>query len=188
MPADLKGGASFLRLRIGPNAASVAGPTGVTTAGEVEDHALVISATDFGDAPASYGTTVAGTGASHVLTGYNPAAGTAAPMLGTRVDDETDGAPSANADGDDAASTDDEDGVAFYTDVSVSGRLETVYVTSSAAGLPQRLDRLQPQRHLRHHRAAVRRPAGRRGRQQAHLHRALRRGRSCPGRATPASA
>ncbi len=134
VPADLKGGASFLRLRIGPNAASVAGPTGVTTAGEVEDHALVISATDFGDAPASYGTTVAGTGASHVLTGYNPAAGTAAPMLGTRVDDETDGAPSANADGDDAASTDDEDGVAFYTDVSVSGRLETVYVTSSAAG------------------------------------------------------
>ena len=44
VPADLKGGPSFLRLRIGPDAASVAGPTGVTTAGEVEDHALTITA------------------------------------------------------------------------------------------------------------------------------------------------
>ena len=113
----------------------MASPTGVTTAGEVEDHALTFTATDFGgDAPASYGTTLAGTGASHVLTGYNPAAGTAAPMLGARVDDETDGAPSADADGDDTASTDDEDGVAFNTDVTASGRLETVYVTASAAG------------------------------------------------------
>ena len=43
IPADLKAGRVFLRLRIGPTAASVAGPTGVTTAGEVEDHALVLT-------------------------------------------------------------------------------------------------------------------------------------------------
>ena len=68
------------------------------------------------------------------MPGYNSTAHTAPLMLGTRVDREADGVPSAAADGDDSAGVDDEDGVVFNTDVSVPGRLETVYVTSSAAG------------------------------------------------------
>lgn len=62
---------------------------------EVVDNAL-----DFGDAPASYGTLLAADGARHVATG---------PQLGASRDSETDGAPSANANGDGS----DEDGVMF---------------------------------------------------------------------------
>ncbi|MCP4169412.1 MAG: hypothetical protein GY758_01420, partial [Fuerstiella sp.] len=60
---------------------------------------------DFGDAPDSYGTTLT-TGARHVIAG---------PRLGNRVDWELDGQPTAAANGDDMAVTDDEDGVTIST-------------------------------------------------------------------------
>ena len=60
---------------------------------------------DFGDAPDSYGTTLT-TGARHVIAG---------PRLGNRVDWELNGQPSASANGDDLAVTDDEDGVTIST-------------------------------------------------------------------------
>ncbi len=58
---------------------------------------------DFGDAPASYGTTDSAGGAKHGIT---PGL-----TLGTLVDREIDGQPSANATADDLAGIDDEDGV-----------------------------------------------------------------------------
>jgi hypothetical protein len=59
---------------------------------------------DYGDAPNTYGTTLAANGARHVAT--------TALRLGNRTDIELDGAPSVGADGDDAAGVpDDEDGV-----------------------------------------------------------------------------
>jgi len=51
---------------------------------------------DFGDVPDSYGTTFASSGASHILDGIT--------FLGSSVDSELDGQPSANADGDDVLS------------------------------------------------------------------------------------
>ncbi len=61
--------------------------------------------TDFGDAPASFGTLAINSGASHIASG---------PKLGSVRDTETDGIPSPTADGDDLdppAGSDDEDGV-----------------------------------------------------------------------------
>jgi uncharacterized repeat protein (TIGR01451 family) len=60
--------------------------------------------TDFGDAPATYGTTLAGDGARHVL---QPTV-----HLGPTIDSEADGQPATGADGDDNVG-DDEDGVTF---------------------------------------------------------------------------
>ncbi|MFC5731586.1 MULTISPECIES: CshA/CshB family fibrillar adhesin-related protein [Nocardioides] len=111
VPADAKSGPTFLRLRIGPTAASIAQPTGVTTAGEIEDYRLeIVALADYGDAPASYGTTGSGA-ASHTALGYDETTGTAPTMLGAQVDIEADGAPGAGADGDDTTDTADEDGV-----------------------------------------------------------------------------
>ena len=66
----------------------------------LEDRRLL--AWDFGDAPAPYPTSLADDGARHTDTG---------PTLGFTRDSETDGTPSAAADGDGA----DEDGVVFGT-------------------------------------------------------------------------
>lgn len=44
VPADFVTSNSFMRLRIGPDAASVSAPIGITTAGEVEDYALTVFA------------------------------------------------------------------------------------------------------------------------------------------------
>lgn len=60
---------------------------------------------DFGDAPARYPTLLVNNGARHSL-----APGV---YLGSGVDAESDGLPNASAGGDDAAGTDDEDGVTF---------------------------------------------------------------------------
>lgn len=80
---------------------------------------------DFGDAPDSYGTSVATNGPAHLATG---------PMLGAQRDAEEDATLNPGANGDDITGIDDEGGVQFNTDVSLPGRLETVFVTASAAG------------------------------------------------------
>ncbi|TFG62382.1 MAG: hypothetical protein E4H28_07725, partial [Gemmatimonadales bacterium] len=59
---------------------------------------------DFGDAPNSYQTTLASDGPRHPIVPGGP-------KLGTLVDTETDGAPSAQADADDAVGIDDDDGL-----------------------------------------------------------------------------
>ncbi len=59
---------------------------------------------DLGDAPAPFPTLLSNNGAAHIAIG---------PTLGAARDTEPDGQPSSLADGDDAAGTDDEDGVTF---------------------------------------------------------------------------
>jgi hypothetical protein len=81
---------------------------------------------DFGDAPATYGTTLAAGGAVHWA--HSPW------YLGRRVDSELDGAPSAGADADDRAGTPrDEDGVTFL-DPLTRGSVARVAVRASRSG------------------------------------------------------
>ncbi|MCA9037511.1 MAG: hypothetical protein KDA91_20395 [Planctomycetaceae bacterium] len=84
---------------------------------------------DYGDAPDSYGTTQGVGGAAHTIQGNL--------HLGATVDNEVTGVPTPGATGDDAAGTDDEDGVVFPTSFeSTAGvDLPTYFlVTSSESG------------------------------------------------------
>ncbi|WP_157802647.1 DUF7927 domain-containing protein [Sediminihabitans luteus] len=85
---------------------------------------------DLGDAPTGYGTTYDADGARHGIVSFDSTAGTAPLMLGSRVDAETDGAPSAGADGDDTADVADEDGVAVPLSVLV-GEAPSIPVTAT---------------------------------------------------------
>ena len=67
--------------------------------------------------------------------------------------------------------------------MSAPGRLETVFVTASAAGFLNGWIDFNRNGDLRHDRAALHRQGGRRRRQPADLHRAHRARRSSPGRA-----
>lgn len=81
---------------------------------------------DFGDAPDNaYLTLLASNGASHtVVPGV---------FLGTAIDSESDGQPTATATGDDAAGRADEDGVSFTSAIR-AGRAATIEVTASTFG------------------------------------------------------
>src|SRR5690606_39373380 len=68
---------------------------------------------DFGDAPASFGTTLNGDGARHGILGYDDVAQSAPVMLGASVDREDNGQPGAASVGDVENGADDEDGVGF---------------------------------------------------------------------------
>jgi hypothetical protein len=111
-------------------------PTGFAPDGEVEDHELFLYAEggmDFGDAPDSsispttnYETIMMNLGAAHFIDSL---------FLGWLIDAETDGQPSALADGDDLnppASLSDEDGVNF-TSPWISGVAAQVNVTVNTA-------------------------------------------------------
>ncbi len=104
--------------------------TGFLTIGglPVDDPAtaqLTVLKQDFGDAPdPTYPTLLASDGARHTL---------GALFLGAVIDHEADGQPSAGADGDDLAGSDDEDGVAFTTPL-LAGTSAGVDVTASASG------------------------------------------------------
>ena len=77
---------------------------------------------DFGDAPAPYPTTLAADGPRHEPSG---------PMLGASRDEESDGQPSSDADGDGA----DEDGATFGSlRVGQLGASVTVNVQNASAG------------------------------------------------------
>ena len=89
---------------------------------------LVVQSFDRGDAPASFGTTQAQNGPSHELAGYDAAAHLAPLMLGTTVDGESDGVPTADATGDDTADIDDEDGLGGPLSLTV-GTAPTVSVS-----------------------------------------------------------
>jgi hypothetical protein len=82
---------------------------------------------DFGDAPAPFPTTLADDGARHPIP--------AMVWLGANgPDDEGDGVPDAQAEGDDLALIDDEDGVVFPASLPVGG-VATAQVTASGACL-----------------------------------------------------
>lgn len=133
VPAGAIPGLTYARFRC-----STAGglpPTGPAPDGEVEDYVLGVVGTDFGDAPASYGTQGPGA-ASHTIDPL------ATLMLGQCVDTEPDGQPDIAALGDDAnAGTsrvgscfDDEDGVSFTSPI-IACQSATVSVTASSTGL-----------------------------------------------------
>jgi hypothetical protein len=107
-----------------------ASPTGLAYDGEVEDYHWLISAvpsgSDWGDAPdAPYPTWNASLGAAHTIL--------AGVMLGATVDAETNGIPTAAADGDDTTGIDDEDGVTFASEI-VAGTNATVEVVAGVSG------------------------------------------------------
>ena len=87
---------------------------------------LVESPFDYGDAPAPYPTLSIDDGAWHTTTG---------PRLGAVRDGESDGQPTASADGDDLNGSDDEDGVTFGTiRVGQLDALVTVNVQNAPSG------------------------------------------------------
>ena len=132
VPAGAVPGLTYARFRC--SSAGGLGPTGIAPDGEVEDYEVGVIGSDFGDAPASYGTQGAGA-ASHVVNPLSPL------FLGNCVDTEPDGQPSVGADGDDNnAGTsrvgmcfDDEDGVTFLTPAAACQTAQLT-VTANAPG------------------------------------------------------
>lgn len=88
----------------------------------------VLATFDYGDAPDSYGTVNASTGAFHTIDTNL--------LMGTTIDAEVDGQPGANADGDDTngATPDDEDGVTFPTLTETIASNITVNVINTTGG------------------------------------------------------
>lgn len=83
--------------------------------------AAPLNTSDYGDAPATYGTTAANNGANHVAGSL---------FLGTAIDTEADGVPTPSANGDGQ----DEDGIVFVNPL-VSSTTSVFEVTSSGAGV-----------------------------------------------------
>jgi hypothetical protein len=122
VPCGLDNGDTFSRFRISTTGGLP--PVGTVAGGEVEDHPVLLRNSDFGDAPDSYGTTLANTGARHGISaaGYS---------LGATVDAEVDGQPSVDALGDGA----DEDGVAFSnTRLTACESITATVVLTDTAG------------------------------------------------------
>lgn len=135
VPADSRIALSYSRFRVSSKGGLQ--PGGLAEDGEVEDHAILISAQnlDYGDAPESYPTLLSQDGARHrLLRTFN---------LGRLIDVETDGQPSAASDGDDnnppsgTTSLDDEDGVRFLNPVQPG---QSVGVEVTVAGGPGFID------------------------------------------------
>ncbi len=83
---------------------------------------------DFGDAPNTYGTLLGSDGARHSVPGYTSQY--SAPLrLGSSIDIENNGAPNVNANGDDLATIDDENGL---VDLSANP-ISSISVTSAVA-------------------------------------------------------
>jgi hypothetical protein len=103
-------------------------PAGVSLAGSPQTGTILNDEIDYGDAPDIYGTVLNNNGARHnaTLTG---------PRLGSAIDGDPDGQPSAAANGDDTdAEGDDEDGVTIPNPI-VTGTTANVTVNASTAGL-----------------------------------------------------
>ena len=113
-----------------------------TTLGNTENNNdFGYTSTDFGDAPDSYNTLEASGGPIH--SNINSSL-----TIGSAPDNEADGAPSVNADGDDVAGAtpDDEDGVVFFSPggsphVEVFAEVQVINDTGSNAFLCAWLDR-----------------------------------------------
>jgi hypothetical protein len=125
VPCDAKSAFTYARFRL--SSTGVATPLGPASDGEVEDYAVTVEGLDFGDAPAPYPTLLAANGARHAVLPANN------PTLGTLVDTEPDGQPSAGADGDDTHGVDDEDGVTFPSTL-IPGTNGTITLRTGATG------------------------------------------------------
>ncbi len=128
VPCTSGAGVSYARFRL--SSAGGLGSTGSSPDGEVEDYALVQGTVDFGDAPDTYGTTLAANGPYHRVTaGFS---------LGATEDSEVDGQPSVGATGDGA----DEDGVILPAGgfVACGTTSVTVNLTNTAGIATPKLD------------------------------------------------
>ena len=102
------------------------GYQGTTVQDDNASHYWGYAELDFGDLPdPAYPTLFASNGARHVLSPL---------YLGSLIDAEPDGQPSANATGDDVSSSDDEDGIGFPDLPLRQGKANTVTVLSSGSG------------------------------------------------------
>ncbi len=87
-----------------------------------------LPSSDFGDAPDSYGTTIAADGASHGIT--------AGLTIGATVDREIDGQPNISATGDDINGGDDEDGVRLLSPLGPGDAATFAVTVSNTTGSP----------------------------------------------------
>ncbi|MDX1545470.1 MAG: GEVED domain-containing protein, partial [Rhodothermales bacterium] len=130
LPATATPGLTFARFRA--DTGGGLSYDGLANDGEVEDYQAAIESLDFGDAPdPTYPTLLASDGARHVIDGVL--------FLGSTIDADADGQPSADAGddgttGDDGDGTDDEDGVVFTSPLQ-PGLTVSVEVTASASSL-----------------------------------------------------
>lgn len=96
---SMTAGSSFMRCRLASTETEINNPTGEASDGEIEDYpvtvnAMLVDSLDWGDAPSEhYPTLVADEGPRHVINDSL--------YMGVCVDDETDGQPTAMANGDD---------------------------------------------------------------------------------------
>lgn len=127
VPCNARSAASYARFRL--SSTGVAGPGGPATDGEIEDWAVTTKGLDFGDAPdPTFPTLLASNGARHAVLP------TGNPVLGSTVDTEPNGQPTAQHNGDDNnGSPDDEDGVVFPA-VLIPGTPGTMEVSSATGG------------------------------------------------------
>jgi uncharacterized repeat protein (TIGR01451 family) len=135
VPCDAIAGPTYSRFRLSTQTGLT--PSGEASDGEVEDYRVVVQGVDYGDAPDTYGTSIATNGPTHVV---EPSTSL---YLGQCVDTEVDGQPSSNANGDDGnagvshagtcAGVGDEDGVLFTTPITACNAA-SVSVTAGAAG------------------------------------------------------
>ena len=86
--------------------------------------------TDFGDAPASFGTKLDGAGARHGIAEFSESDSTSPLMLGASVDAEQDVQPNAQATRDDSTGVNDEDGLVSALEV-VRGYSNTLTVSAT---------------------------------------------------------
>ncbi len=144
VPITASVGMTWARLRFAQESARRPDGTDESLAGEIEDYSVQIQGStstkqcidcDFGDAPASYWTTLAAGGPYHVTEANKPNRPFVG--LGPLVDVEPDGVPGNQANSDDLTDTnpaapanqDDEDGIQFPNPL-IPGQYNTVVVVA----------------------------------------------------------
>ena len=88
---------------------------------------------DFGDLPDSYNTLLSNTGARHIIDPNGA-------FLGSNLDNELDGIPGSDANGDDTSGNDDEDGITFLTPFVPGGEADIEVVVGKAGYLSAFID------------------------------------------------
>lgn len=139
----LSGTQTYLRLRLTTDSGiTTATPGGAASDGEVEDHLVVVGLLDFGDAPDTYSTdSTVGNGGSGNFDEVGPSHGISSALYigADQPDGEVDGQPSASADGDDNAGTDDESPPTFPLLTPATETYELTVTVTNTTGVPAEL-------------------------------------------------